>query len=72
VVGTFGLTQDTLLPLMARHEFHGGAGMYSIFALSLAVGTFAGRCWRPDGVSPRSGSSQPARRHSEFCGSWPR
>jgi MFS family permease len=41
-VGTFGMTQDTILPLAASHVFHRSAGVYGLFAAAMASGTLVG------------------------------
>jgi MFS family permease len=42
ILGTFAMTQDTLLPLMASQVFHGSAQLYGFLAAALAVGTLSG------------------------------
>ncbi len=49
VVGTFGMTQETLLPLATSHVFNRGAGVYGMLAAAVAVGTLGGAlaaAWR--------------------------
>lgn len=42
IVGTFGLNFPVVLTAMAKHTFHGSAGMYGAFNIALAVGSAAG------------------------------
>jgi MFS family permease len=42
VIGTFSMTQDTLLPLIAKDTFDGSARLYGFLAAALATGTLTG------------------------------
>lgn len=42
VVGTFGLNFPVVLTAMARTTFHGGAGLYGLFNIALALGSISG------------------------------
>ena len=42
VVGTLGFNFHTLLPLLARFAYDGGAGAYTALAVAMAVGSVAG------------------------------
>jgi MFS family permease len=42
VLGTFGLNFPIVLTAMARDTFHGGAGLYALFNIMLAVGSVSG------------------------------
>jgi MFS family permease len=42
IVGTFGLNFPIVLTAMAKWAFHGNAGTYGLFNISLAVGSVAG------------------------------
>ncbi len=41
-VGTFGMAQETLLPLAASHVFERDASVYGLFTAAMAVGTLGG------------------------------
>ena len=41
-VGTFGLNQTVVLPLLARYALHGGAPLYGFLSSAVAAGSLAG------------------------------
>ncbi|HYU60943.1 MAG TPA: MFS transporter [Solirubrobacterales bacterium] len=42
VVGTLGFNFQTMLPLLARFAFHGGAAAYTALAVAMGIGSVAG------------------------------
>jgi MFS family permease len=42
VVSTFGFNFQSLLPLLARHSFHGGGGTYGLMTSAMGVGSIVG------------------------------
>jgi MFS family permease len=55
VLGTFGFNFVVVLPLLARYDFDGGAGLYSLFTSLMAGGSLAG-------ALVAAGRAEPTRR----------
>jgi MFS family permease len=55
VLGTFGFNFVVVLPLLARYDFGGGAGLYSLFTSLMAGGSLAG-------ALVAAGRAEPTRR----------
>jgi MFS family permease len=52
VLGMFGFNFVVVLPLLARYDFGGGAGLYSLFTSLMAAGSLAGALIAASRVAP--------------------
>jgi MFS family permease len=52
VLGTFGFNFVVVLPLLARYDFGGGAGLYSLFTSLMAGGSLAGALFAASRAEP--------------------